>query len=206
MADASDILVEKAVGGDTEALTALLREHGPVVEKSLSVDRTLQGVLDAADVMQVTYLDVFFRIRTFDPHGNASFPTWLRRVAENNLKDAIRGLTRQKRPPPQNRLTPTNHEDSMVGLYDLLGMTSTTPSQQVGRQEICTLLDRAIAGLPEDYSRVIRLYDLEELPIGEVAQAMGRSAGAVHMLRARAHDQLRALLGTASIIFGSRGA
>jgi RNA polymerase sigma-70 factor (ECF subfamily) len=206
MSEAERTLVQQAIAGDTGALTTLLREHGPAVEQSLFVDRAWQGVLDAADVMQVSYLEVFMRMQSYDIRTNVSFSTWLRTVAENNLKDAIRGLTRQKRPPPQNRVTPAQYEDSMAGLYDLLGETSTTPSRQVGRKEICSLLENAIASLPDDYSRVIRMYDLEGLAIGDVAKAMGRSAGAIHMLRARGHDRLRDALGTASVFFSAPGA
>ncbi len=205
MSDAADTLIHKAVAGDTEALSALLREHGPAVESALSIDPIWQAALEPADVMQVTYLDAFFRIQSFDVDGAASFATWLRRIAENNLKDAIRGLSRQKRPQPRNRVMPVNLADSMVELFDLLGGTSSTPSRQVGRQELCSILDSAISGLPDDYSRVIRLYDLEGAPIGDVAAALGRSPGAVHMLRARAHDQLRVALGSASIFFDSGG-
>lgn len=206
MSDHADTLIQKAVAGDTEALTVLLRMHGPAVESALVIERTWQGVLEPADVMQVTYLEAFIRIKSFDPAGDATFATWLRRVAENNLKDAIRGLTRQKRPPPQNRVVPAAYEDSVAELYDLIGVTTATPSRQIGRREICGLLEKSIEALPEDYARVIRLYDLDGKPIGDVAQAMGRSPGAVHMMRARAHDQLRALLGRESMILGSHGA
>ena len=47
----------------------------------------------------------------------------------------------------------------------------------------------------------MRLYDLECQPPQQVAEALGRSVGAVHMLRARAHDRLRELLGSASKFF-----
>jgi len=50
---------------------------------------------------------------------------------------------------------------------------------------------------------VVRLYDLEELPAAEIAQRMGRSAGAIHMLKARAHDRLVDILGSSSSFFSS---
>lgn len=207
MTDAGDSAqIRKAVAGDAEALSALLREHGPAVERALRVDPLWQSSLEAADVMQVTYLEAFFQISSFNVDGDATFATWLRRIAENNLKDAIRGLNRQKRPPARNRINVPNHADSMIGLFDLLGVVSATPSRQVGRQELVSLLEDAIAALPEDYARVIRMYDIEGSPIAEVAAAMGRSTGAVHMLRARAHDQLREKLGASSIFFDSHGA
>ena len=58
--------------------------------------------------------------------------------------------------------------------------------------------------LPPDYARTIQLYDLEDRSVEEVAAAMGRSAGAVFMLRTRALDRLRVLLGDAALILESR--
>ena len=55
--------------------------------------------------------------------------------------------------------------------------------------------------LPADYAAAIRMYDLEGREIGEGASELGRSTGAVHMLRARAHDQLGALLGAETDFF-----
>ena len=59
----------------------------------------------------------------------------------------------------------------------------------------------ALGSLPGDYEKVVRMYDLEGRPIGEVAAELGRSEGAVYMLRARAHDRLREQMGPASKFF-----
>jgi RNA polymerase sigma factor (sigma-70 family) len=84
-----------------------------------------------------------------------------------------------------------------------LGVTTTTPSRHARRDERATRLNTALDALPQDYGRAVRLYDLESLPIDEVAKQMGRSTGAVHMLRARAHDRLKDLLGAESKWFSS---
>ena len=199
----SDARVRAAVGGDVDAMTALLQESAPEVERSLSIGREWQSVLETADVMQVTYLEAFLRIGQFDLARAEPFAAWLRRIAENNLKDAIRGLQAQKRPQPAARMVLPTGADSQDMLLAELGVTTTTPSRHATRQERSTRLNAALEALPEDYGKVVRLYDLEGLPIAEVAERMGRSAGAVHMLRARAHDRLRPLLGTESAWFGS---
>jgi DNA-directed RNA polymerase specialized sigma24 family protein len=64
----------------------------------------------------------------------------------------------------------------------------------VVQQEAVQVLNSLLERMPPDYAGVIRHYDLEERPVAEVAAALGRSAGAVYMLRARAHDLLRELL------------
>jgi RNA polymerase sigma-70 factor (ECF subfamily) len=200
----AEATIRAAVGGDVEAMTALLNEHAPAVERSLSISREWQSVLEPADVMQVTYLEAFLRISRYDPERAEPFRAWLRRIAENNLRDAIRGLSRQKRPQPSARVATQGGEaDSVADLLGQLGVTTTTPSRHAGREERTGLLDKALAALPDDYAKAVRLYDLEGLPIAEVAAAMKRSTGAVHMLRARAHDRLRQLLGPESAWFTS---
>lgn len=198
MSQGDNQLVAQAIAGDTDALSRLLACHGPAVERTLQIGPLWQSVLDLADVMQVTYLEAFLQIGELQNAEEAAFVTWLRRMADNNLRDAIRGLERDKRPSPRNRVQPAGYEDSLTGLYHLLGETTTTPSRALNRQEIVAQLRDAIAALPPTYAEVIRLYDLEGLPIGEVAARLGRSTGAIHMLRARAHDQLRRRLGWTS--------
>jgi RNA polymerase sigma-70 factor, ECF subfamily len=199
----SDARVRAAVGGDVDAMTALLQECAPDVERSLSIGREWQSVLEPADVMQVTYIEAFLRIGQFDVTRAEPFAAWLRRIAENNLRDAIRGLQAQKRPQPAARVALPAGADSQDILLAELGVTTTTPSRHATRQERSNRLNAALDAMPEDYAMVIRLYDLEGLPISDVSERMGRSPGAVHMLRARAHDRLRPLLGTESAWFGS---
>ncbi|MCA9257054.1 MAG: sigma-70 family RNA polymerase sigma factor, partial [Phycisphaerales bacterium] len=191
-------LVRQAVAGDADALTNLLQAFGPEVERTLQINPVWRSMVEPADVMQVTYLEAFLRIGSFDPDRSESFAGWLRRIAQNNLKDAIRGLERQKQPQPRNRVKPPRFEDSLVGLYEMLEAGISTPSRQVRRKEACQLLESSIRLLPDRYGEVIRRYDLECQSIADVASALGKSAGAVHMLRARAHDRLREQLGSAS--------
>src|SRR5437868_1238158 len=102
MHDADDELLSRAVRGDLPALNNLLRTHGPRVRAGLNgkLERQWQSVLDLDDVMQVTYLEAFLRIDHFRSGQSAAFLTWLRQIAENNLRDAIKELKREKRPPP----------------------------------------------------------------------------------------------------------
>jgi RNA polymerase sigma-70 factor (ECF subfamily) len=197
-------LLDQAGAGDRAAMAELLRRHGPVVRSRLAarISSVWQASLDADDVMQVTYLEAFLRITSFQPRSEASFVAWLSQIAENNLRDAIKELERLKRPNPRNRVQPAPAgEDSYVALVELLGATLTTPSIQAARGELKAALDDALAKLPPDYAQVIRLYDLEGLDATEVGRRMNRSQGAVYMLLARAHDRLRDFLGTESRFF-----
>ena len=191
-ADAS--LVTQAVKDDREALSELLARHGPAVERSLQIGRPFRSLVSGEDVMQVTYLEAFLRIRHFDTARSHDFRAWLARIAQNNLRDAIRGLERRREPPVRQRLAPPDADESRAVFFDAMIATSMTPSRVLGRAERIAILDAALDALPPLYAEVIRRYDLEELPIAAVAEIVGRSPGAVHMLRQRASEHLREIL------------
>jgi len=195
--------LREAAAGDAGALRALLEAYGPPVWTE--IDRDIGAVwrssIDADDVMQITYLEAFLRIDKMTATDGATFKAWLRRIAQNNLRDAIKELDRQKRPSPTKRVNASAGEDSYVTLVERLVQTSVTPSRHVARHEVAAVIDAALDHLPPDYAKVIRLYDLQTREIAEVAKEMQRSPGAIHMLRARAHERLRVLLGTETDFF-----
>jgi DNA-directed RNA polymerase specialized sigma24 family protein len=88
--------------------------------------------------------------------------------------------------------------DSCAALYQVLTGSSSTPSHAAARGEAESALQKAIEALPPTYAQVVRLYDLECKSAPEVAEAIQRSVGAVFMLRARAHERLRELMGSPS--------
>jgi RNA polymerase sigma factor (sigma-70 family) len=153
--------------------------------------------------MQVTYLEAYLGLdrRKFQAAGIGSFVAWLRQIAEDNLRDAIKELQRAKRPPADRRIAPKAGQESLVALVDLLGYTSTTPSRDAARGEASEFMENALRKLPPDHAKVVRMYDLDGCSPAEVAAAMGRSEGAMYMLRARAHDRLKSLLGSSSQFF-----
>lgn len=191
-------LVRKAVAGDADALSRLLHQHGPEVQRNLSISRQWQSALEPADVMQVTYLEAFLRIDQFDLDRSEPFRGWLQRIAENNLRDAIRSLSRKKRRPTAPQTSPVSIADATTALLNRLAVSTKTPSHFARQKEQNDRLAVALDALPEDYATAVRLYDLQGLPIEDVARQLGRSTGAVHMLRARAYDRLRELLGAPS--------
>ncbi len=203
MSSTEEELLAKAVSGDTDALSDLLGSIGPQVEAGLDgkIAKHHQAAFDPADVMQVTYLEAFLRINRFEPAGVGSFVRWLERIAENNLIDAVRALEREKRPPRSKKLTRVQQDGTYITLLGNLTGTTGTPSRHAARSEAEQLVERALAKLPRDYERVVRELDLEGRPPGDVAESLGRSKGAIHMLRARAHDRLRELLGSPSQFF-----
>ena len=207
--DNEEALVNSASGGDEAALCTLLEHCGPIVRDRVKpkIGAQWRTSLDEDDVMQVTYLESFLLVGQFKYRGAGSFLAWLSQVAENNLRDALRGLQAAKRPNPKRRVQVSKHaaENSFVALVELLGATESTPSRAAARDESEQIIEQVLSSLPPDYERVVRLYDLECRSAQEVAEQLGRSTGAIYMLRARAHERMRSELGNASQFFTDPG-
>jgi RNA polymerase sigma factor (sigma-70 family) len=188
-------------------MSELLACCGPEVRQRLDgrIAARYRPAFDEDDVLQITFLEAFLRIRSFDPNGVRSFIAWLTRIARNNLRDAVRELECQKRPPLDRQVNPNKATDSHTALFERLVRPGTSPSRPVRLAENKVLLEQAIDRLPPDYAKVVRLYDLEGQGVGAVADAMNRSIGAVYMLRSRALECLQELLGPMSD-FLTRGA
>ncbi|HOW73247.1 MAG TPA: sigma-70 family RNA polymerase sigma factor [Phycisphaerae bacterium] len=205
MESADRIVLDHAVRGDREALMELLNRHGPAIRLALKgrIPRRWQAVLSDDDVMQQTYADAIFKIAQFSGEDEGRFEAWLRSIARRNLKDAIKGLERKKREGDRRRVERVGGALSYAELVQVLTGSQAGPSTLVRNAEAIQALERAVEQLPEDYRRVVTLYDLQECPVGQVAREMGRSEGAVFMLRSRAHDRLHQILGSTSRFFST---
>ena len=203
MAEPDTELFDQAIEGDTTALRTLLTRYGSEARRAIQgkIGSKWRSVLEEDDVMQVTYLEAFLHIDQLIGRNPASFVAWLRRIAENVLRDAIRELERKKRPNPAKRIQTAVTEESYVALVEYVGGTSTTPSRHARRNEASEIIKRAMQQLPADYRDVLQLHHLEGRSVSEVATKMGRSEGAVYMIRARALERLRSFLGAESKFF-----
>lgn len=196
-------LLDHAKAGDQSALADLLEIHAAQVAGRIrpQIGNQWQSMVSVDDVMQITFLEAFLQFTRFTGEDERSLVAWLTRIATNNLQDAIRGLQRDKRPPPSKRQHALASDDTYISLVEQMAADTTTISSKAAREEMQRLLQIAMQHLPEDYAAVIRLYDLQGLTGPEVGAQMGRSRGAVHMLRSRALEQLRELLGAESNFF-----
>jgi len=196
-------LIREAIAGDRDALSLLLERYGEAVSRPLrfTIAPRWRSSVDVDDVMQVTYLEAFLEIERLIEPSVSAFRGWLTRIASNNLRDAIRGLQAGKRARQLGGLGVGGGEKSMLELVERVNVDGSTPSGVFARAERVALLTRAMQELPRDYANVLRLFDLQRMTVEDTARHLGKSVGAVHMLRARALVRLRDLLGSGSKFF-----
>lgn len=132
------------------------------------------GLADLADdVIQETWLTAVSRLRAFDP-AKGSFLVWLRGIAANAARNAIRGRARRLR-----------HARSLEPGDDLHAVVDTVTTEKAERVAM------ALARLPEQYEAVLRAKYLEQLTVDEIASHRGESAKAVESLLTRARNAFR---------------
>ncbi|MCG3126479.1 MAG: hypothetical protein CHACPFDD_01315 [Phycisphaerae bacterium] len=195
MSEAESGDIQRAIAGDGAALERLLEATGGGVRAQMAplMPERWRAVLTLDDLMQQTYLDVFLAIRRFEPGGGTAFEAWVVTIARRNLHDAVRLLEAEKRGGGLRVDAVSGSEYER--LFGLVSDGSLTPSRLVAAQELQVMLRGAVSQLPALHREVVERVDLEGEEVGAVAGRVGRTRGAVYMLRARAHRWLREILG-----------
>ena len=174
--DAPDIqdLVARSQQGDKTAFASLYRLHVQSVYRYLSY--RLRNTSVAEDLTAEVFLRVLKKINTFEWRG-IDFSAWVIRIARNVLLDHLKSSG--------TRL-------EVVGIAPGDMPENSVPGSDL---EVMDTLDRealheALNKLRPDHQEVLYLRFLQGLSSIEVAQAMGKTEGAIRVLQFRALKQL----------------
>jgi RNA polymerase sigma-70 factor (ECF subfamily) len=181
--DADTHLIERALNGDTEAVTELYRRHERRAY-NLAL-RTVGNPWDAADVAQEAFIKAFRNLGSFK--GDARFSTWLHRIVVNAAYDHLR----RQRPEPM---------DGDI-LEDVSGPGGSGAVVGSGRAGIDPAIDGlsdplrdALMSLNEGFRFAVVLCDLLGFPYDEAADILGVQEGTIKSRIFRAREALAAAL------------
>lgn len=171
--------IARARRGDSEAARHLVAETYPLVLRIVRAHAPRDGV-SVDDWAQEVYLRMFARLDQY--RGGVPFEHWLARVASNACRDLGRTSNRRRE----------------VQWSDLDGAANRTWERVIAegpdvadpgaaRELVDVLLDT----LSADDRAVIRLVDLEERPVAEVAETLGKGLSWVKVRAHRARIKLR---------------
>ena len=178
-----EISIEALRHGDRPAFARLLDDYsGPLYRLALKM---LGNASDAEDALQNTFLKAFQHVDKFE--GRSSLSTWLYRIASN---EALMLLRKRH---PETTFSDMAPEDEDIRNYDPVQFADWRylPEEELLSAEARTVLDRAVAHLPETLRIVFVLRDIEDLSIQETSQVLGLSETAVKTRLLRARLRLR---------------
>lgn len=193
--ETTQILIKDARQGDQQAVHRLVVLYHPRLRARLlrQMDPVLRSKIEPEDILQQVYLEVFRAIDSFTYQGKDSFLRWMSAILDRKLIDEHRALRAERRDVRREvkKAPMTGQQTTYVDLMARLKADVGTPSRVVRKNESLGVLAACVAGLPDHYREVIRMRFMEGLPVAEVAEAMNRSVGSVHMICHRALRQLR---------------
>jgi RNA polymerase sigma-70 factor (ECF subfamily) len=166
------------------SLEDLLRQVKPAVERQLR--RYPLDPEDQRDIVQSTLFRLVRRMDSF--RGEASFSTWLFRVAANEALMLMRVRRRQRA-----LLASLAHgSEAQIGLA--LTDLSRDLDAELARSETDARVRAALEELSARDRDLIVLHHYRDLPLEEIAGHLGVSESAVRSRMHRARSRLRALL------------
>jgi RNA polymerase sigma-70 factor, ECF subfamily len=175
LSEPSDVLLDRARGGDDAAFEQLMRRYN---QRLYRVARSVvQDGAEAEDVVQQAFVSAFVNAEQFA--GRSGVTAWLTRIT---LNEALGRMRHKKRAVADPALDP----DWRNG-----GLMPRDPEDQVSRRELVSLLEAAIDRLPESYRVVYILRDVEDLEGNEVAECLGITPESVRVRLHRARSILR---------------
>jgi RNA polymerase sigma-70 factor (ECF subfamily) len=156
-----DELVARSLGGDVDSFNQLiLRWERPIYALAY---RTIGREEEARDVCQEAFLRAYRALPGFK--GQAKFSSWLYRITLNLCRDWIRKQRRQ----PVSQIPEDADIDEMAA--------STGPVESiedlVARRELSSVVEEAMAHLPEEQRTAIILKEYHGMTFQEIADLQG---------------------------------
>lgn len=151
---------------------------------------------EARDLAQDTFVRAYHGWEKF--RGEASFKTWVLRIAANVWRNELRARGAQKREAPRVSLESAPEPPASGGNTPFGDNGTNGPYEAIRDRERRELLHRALRELPPQMQRCMLLHVSGELKYREIAVVMKISIGAVksqlHEARARLKTRLGRLL------------
>lgn len=168
-------LVQRAQRHDEEAFAQLYEKYFDKIYRYVALK--IGNRVEAEDMTQIVFINALRSISSYKWRG-LPFSAWLFRIAHNQVVDYLRKKTRQ----------------STLSLNESLTASGDNPQQITEYKMNIEQLVMATRELTPAQQEVVALRFAGELPIAQVARAMGKSDGAVKALQHSAIVALRKIL------------
>jgi RNA polymerase sigma-70 factor (ECF subfamily) len=184
---ADEALVAAAQEGDAEAFGVLAQRYHDSV---YGIVYRMCGAEEAADLTQEIFLRALRALRQFQFQGEASFRTWLYRIAVNACINELR--RRRRRAEIEGPSLDENVETEDGYVDRSVPDESCSPHVLAERSEVQRAVQAIVATLSPKHRAALTLVDLQQLDYEEAAAALDCPLGTLKSRLARARRQFAA--------------
>ena len=160
----------------------------------LQVSGPVRAKLDASDVVQTALLHAHAHRDQFRGRTEGEWLAWLRTILANALNAELRKFAAEARDVRREQYIEAALDQSSARLEGMLAAGESSPSERAMRGEELLTLAWAMAQLRPDEQLAVELHHLKGLPVGDVAEALGKTKPAVAGLLFRGLKRLRELM------------
>ena len=143
---------------------------------------------EAEDVVQSGYAKALGAIGNFE--GRSSLTTWLTRIAINEALQRKRVHERRRKHLEAEGVAMLDHYRDQFAK----GSHAPSPEAEAAREQLRSVLEQAIAALPESFRTVFVLHEIEGDSVQEAAHALDIPTGTVKTRLMRARRKLQQAL------------
>lgn len=179
-------LAARCAAGDALAVRHLVSANNQrLFRAAWSIVRNRE---EAEDVLQSAYAKALAAMNSFE--GRSSLTTWLTRIAINEALARKRVQERRRK----------HLEAEGVPMLDkyreqlTMGSQAPSPEAEAARDQLRSILEQAIAGLPEGFRTVFVLHEIEGASVEDASAALGIPTGTVKTRLMRARRKLQQAL------------
>lgn len=187
--ESDETLVARVQQGDKRAFDLLVIKYQHKIFAIIS--RFVKDSAEVHDVAQEAFIKAYRALGNF--RGESAFYTWIYRIAVNTAKNYL--VSRGRRPPAFDvDVGDAEFYSGADGLRDI-----NTPENELMKDQLESVVFKAIQGLPEDLRTALTLREMEGLSYEEIAEVMECPVGTVRSRIFRAREavdkQMAPLLG-----------
>ncbi len=169
-----DELVRRAIIGDGTAFTELWDTNIESLKAYLA--STIMKQYDdfyIDDICSRSFEKAFRQIGTYDP-ARSKFSTWLKAIARNTALDTLEAEGRNYR-----KFVSIDEGSASVSVIESVGDDSSTPLENIIKDEDEEKLLKCIEALPELYRDIARRRLVEGMPYKDIAEETGMALNTV---------------------------
>ncbi|MCE5198687.1 MAG: sigma-70 family RNA polymerase sigma factor [Armatimonadota bacterium] len=177
-------LVRRIREGDVTAFEELFARHQRRVYNICL--QILNNEAEAADVTQDVFVKAYKSIKSLK--SDAAFVGWLKTLAVNMCRDALRKRVRTASVQSLDKLIETGDGDC---LQREIEDWSHNPERSMDKRETCKIVQKAISSLSLDYREVVVLFYVDGAEVNEIAKTLNSPVGTIKSRLARARAELK---------------
>ena len=192
----------RAKAGDHSALGRLLNQFHDLLRARAteSFDLRLRGRIGESDLVQMTLMTAADGFPAFRGETEAELVGWLKAILAQHMAATARWHLRTQKRAAGKDVTfqglATADASASSGGESAVGPAASgpTPSRFLMQQELRDRIRDAIAELPWEQQEAVRLKFIDEWPLAEIADFLGKTERAVAGLVARGMKRLKDVL------------